>query len=130
MNVECTWFIPDSYVDETEGYTTISDGSEDFCIFIIMSFDFYNDAAKNKLVNELTDGIDESILNAECEIFEGTNYYLTIEFDQEESAYACLGYKVGDCSVLKFAATALSPLGLYKLKKAIKGIKEKDQLYN
>lgn len=82
------------------------------------------------MVNELTDGIDESILNAECEIFEGTNYYLTIEFDQEESAYACLGYKVGDCSVLKFAATALSPLGLYKLKKAIKGIKEKDQLYN
>ncbi|CAK8712414.1 hypothetical protein KKHLCK_01430 [Candidatus Electrothrix laxa] len=130
MNLECAWFIPDSYVDETEGYTTISDGSEDFCIFIVKSFDFYDDATKNKLVDELTNGIDESILYAECETFEGANYYLTIEFDQEEGAYACLGYKVGDYSVLKFAATALSPLGLYKLKKAIKGIKEKDQLYN
>jgi hypothetical protein len=130
MNVECTWLIPDSYVDETEGYTTISDGSEDFCIFIIKSFDFYDDAAKTKLVDELTDGIDESILHAECDIFEGANYYLTIEFDQEERAYACLGYKVGDCSVLKFAATAASQFGLHKLKMAIKGIKEKDQVYN
>ena len=130
MNVECAWVIADSYVDENEGYTTISDGSEDFCIFIIKSFDFYDDAAKYKLVDELTDGIDESILNAECEIFEGTNYYLTIEFDQEESAYACLGYKIGDCSVLKFAATALNQFGLHKLKRAVKGIQEKDQVYH
>ncbi|WPD21574.1 MAG: hypothetical protein Q3M24_16605 [Candidatus Electrothrix aestuarii] len=130
MNVECAWVIQDSYVDETEGYVTISDGSEDFCIFILKSFDFYDQDGKNKLIDEITDRIDESVLHAECDMFEGSNYYLAIEYDQEESAYACLGYKVGDYSVLRFAATASNQLGLYKLKKAIKGIKEKDQVYH
>lgn len=132
MDIDTTWFIPDSYVEDTDGTTTIGDGSDDFFIFIVDNFQFFDELSKNKSINEISKTIEESIQFSKFEIFKDKSFYLTIEFVQEEDVYACLGYKVGTCNVLKFAATATGSKGLSKLKNAVKDLQEnpKKHIYN
>lgn len=129
MNSYCPWFLPNSNVEETDGLTTISDGSEDFYIFIVKNFEFYDESTKVALIDDIKRNILESIENSECDVLEGNDYYLSIEYHQENRIYACLGYKAGHCCVLKFAATASNESGLDKLKNAVNNIKETNQKY-
>lgn len=127
MVIDTTWFIPDAYVEETDGTTTIGDGSDDFFIFIADNFEFYDELTKDKSIDEISKTIEESVQFSDFEVFKDKSFYLTIEFIHEEDIYACLGYKVGNCNVLKFAATATGTKGLSKLKNAVKELQENPQ---
>ena len=127
MDIDTTWFIPDAYVEETDGTTTIGDGSDDFFIFIADNFEFYDELTKDKSIDEISKTIEESMQFSKFEVFKDKSFYLTIEFIHEEDIYACLGYKVGTCNVLKFAATATGTKGLSKLKNAVQELQENPQ---